>query len=276
MKKVMISVAPVSNTDTDIRPEAIAEDVYRSYLEGASMVHLHVRDARGRLTADMTKLQEIVDAIRAHRDCDIVIEISTGGVSDLTIEERCAPCTADFAEALSLNVGSVNLGNAVYRNPIPDVEYCVQQILTHDKRPEIEVFELGMIHMVKELDEKFHFVRPILFALVFGNRGEMPATLPALRHMTTYLHECFPDNDAVRWGYTQANRRDFQMMREAVAMGADSLRVGFEDSAFLDPDTVVDSNWQLIRRTAEIVRAGGAEPMTPDEVRAMLHMKGHA
>ncbi|MGO5313796.1 3-keto-5-aminohexanoate cleavage protein [Bilifractor sp. LCP21S3_A7] len=274
MKKVMISVAPVSNTENEIRPEAIAEDVYRSYLEGASMVHLHVRDAHGKLTADMTRLEETVEAIRSYKDCDIVIEISTGGVSDLTIQERCAPCFVDYSEALSLNVGSVNLGNAVYKNPIPDVEYCVQQILAHDKRPEIEVFELGMIHMVKELNEKYHFIRPILFALVFGNRGEMPATLPALRHMREYLYECFPERSDVLWGYTQANRRDFQMIREAVAMGADSLRVGFEDSCYLDPETRTDSNWKLIRKTASIIRENGQEPMTPSEVRSLLKIPG--
>lgn len=267
MKKIMVSVAPVSAADTQIVPEKIAADVVECYKLGASMVHLHVRDAHGKLTPDLTLLEETVRLIR--KECDIVVEISTGGVSDLTIEERCAPCAPDYVEANSLNVGSVNLGKAVYCNPIEDVEYCVQQILAHDKRPEIEVFELGMIHTVKELDDKFHFVKPILFALVFGHGGEMPATPAALRHMTEYLYENFTPEQAL-WGYTQANRRDWEMMKLALEKGASSIRIGFEDSDHLDPQTRVKTNAEIVKAGVSLVHSLGMEPMTPAEVREMM------
>ena len=166
MKKVMLSVAPVSAADTYIDPDRIARDVIECYKNGASMVHLHVRDRSGKLTPELSLLTETVEKIRAA--CDIVVEISTGGVSDLTIDERIRPLYADYTEAASLNVGSVNLGEAVYQNPIRDVRLCVREIIAQKKIPEIEVFELGMIHTVKELDDSFHFVKPILFALVFG------------------------------------------------------------------------------------------------------------
>ena len=131
MKKIMISVAPVAATDILINPRAIARDVYECYKHGAAMVHLHCRDLNGRLTPDVSLLEETVDYIRAL--CDIVIEISTGGVSNLTIQERCQTCYPKWVEANSLNVGSVNLGTAVYQNPIRDVEFCVQQILQYKK-----------------------------------------------------------------------------------------------------------------------------------------------
>lgn len=267
MRKIMVSVAPVSAADTQIIPEKIAEDVVRCHQLGASMVHLHVRDERGRLTPDLALLDKTAELIR--RDCDIVIEISTGGVSDLTIQERCAPCIPDYVEANSLNVGSVNLGKAVYSNPIDDVEYCVRQILQHDKRPEIEVFELGMIHTVKELEDKFHFVKPILFALVFGHGGEMPATPAALRHMVEYLYENFSHEQAL-WGYTQAGRRDWDMMRLALEKGASSIRIGFEDSDYVDPQTRAETNAPIVEAGVKLVRSLGMEPMTPDEVRSML------
>lgn len=269
MKKIMVSVAPVSAADTQIVPEKIAADVVECYRLGASMVHLHVRDEKGKLTPDLSLLQETVELIR--KECDIVVEISTGGVSDLTIEERCTPCAPDYVEANSLNVGSVNLGKAVYCNPIDDVEYCVQQILQHDKRPEIEVFELGMIHTVKELDDKFHFVKPILFALVFGHGGEMPATPAALRHMVEYLYENFTEEEAL-WGYTQANRRDWDMMKLALQKGASSIRIGFEDSNYIDPQTIAQTNAEIVKAGVELVKSLGMEPMTPDEVRSMMKM----
>ena len=140
MKKIMLSVAPVSASDTDINPRKIADDVIECWKLGASMVHLHVRDVHGKLTPDMTLMDETIRYIR--EACDIVVEISTGGVSDLTIKERVQPCYAPYTEAVSLNVGSVNLGKAVYQNPIDDVEYCVGELIREDKRPEIEVFEL--------------------------------------------------------------------------------------------------------------------------------------
>ena len=47
MKKIMLSVAPVSAADTEINPRKIADDVIECWKLGASMVHLHVRDAHG-------------------------------------------------------------------------------------------------------------------------------------------------------------------------------------------------------------------------------------
>ena len=111
MKKIMISVAPVAATDILINPRAIARDVYECYKNGASMVHLHCRDLNGNLTPDLSLLEETVAYIREM--CDIVVEISTGGVSNLTIEERVQPCYPSWVEANSLNVGSVNLGTSV-------------------------------------------------------------------------------------------------------------------------------------------------------------------
>ncbi len=267
MNKVMISVAPVDAADTSYDARAIADDVIECYKLGASMVHLHVRDEHGRLTPDMSLLQETVEYIK--EACDIVIEISTGGVSDLTIEERCQPCYASYVEATSLNVGSVNLGEAVYQNPINDVEYCVDKILKNNKRPEIEVFELGMVNTVKELDKKFNFTKPICFALVFGHGGEMPATKEAFHHMKSYLYELF-DEDDVRWGYTQAHRKDWDMMGYALDNGAHSLRVGFEDSHHLSWNKVAKTNAEIVKAAVDLVKEKDMEPMTPAEVREMF------
>ena len=268
MKKIMVSVAPVAATDILINPRAIARDVVECYKNGAAMVHLHVRDLNGRLTPDLSLLAETVDYIR--EKCDIIIEISTGGVSNLTIEERVQPCYAPYVEATSLNVGSVNLGEAVYENPIKDVRYCVQQIMENHKIPEIEVFEIGMINAVRELDEQFHFIRPILFALVFGHGGEMPSTVPALKHMIDALYENFPDRNDVLWGYTQAHRQDFEMVKVALDMGASTVRIGFEDSDYIAPGVRVDNNAALIAEVSDIVKSKGMLPMTPAEAREML------
>lgn len=270
MKKVLISVAPVAAADTRIDPAAIAEDVIGCWKAGAGMVHLHVRDRNGRLTPDLSVLEETVRRIRS--ESDIIIQASTGGVSNLTIEERCAPVSADWVEATSLNVGSVNLGDAVYCNPIADVNYCVEQILRNRKIPEIEVFEIGMIKTVEELAKKHDFVKPILFSIVLGHIGAAPATERTLRSMLDALSEFFPEEGAAMWGITHAHRKDFEIIKKALKLGASTVRIGFEDSNYLNPATQVQTNLPLVREIADMIRAMGMEPATPDEARKMLNI----
>jgi 3-keto-5-aminohexanoate cleavage enzyme len=267
MRKVLLSVAPVAATDSLINPRAIARDVTECYKNGAAMVHLHVRDLNGNLTPDLSLLEETIRYIRA--ESDIVVEISTGGVSNLTIEERCQPCYSPLVECNSLNVGSVNLGDSVYENPIKDVRYCVQQILENKKVPETELFEVGMANTLRELDEMFHFPKPMLIALVFGHPGEMPATVAGLKHMIEGLYDNFRKEDVI-WGYTEAHRTDWEMVKTALDMGAGSVRIGFEDSDYIAPGQRVDNNAVLIEKVADIVKSKGMVPMTPAEARTLL------
>lgn len=268
MRKAMISVAPVDAADTMNDPVKIADDVYECYRLGASMVHLHCRDANGRLTPDLKHLEETVKLIR--EKCDIVIEISTGGVSDLTIEERCTPCYPEWVECNSLNVGSVNLGNAVYQNPIQDVEYCVETILKNKKIPETEVFEIGMLNTLRILDEKFGFVKPMFIAIVLGHVGAMPATEFSLRTMIDGIYENFKDKEQVVWGITHAHRTDWKIIERALELGAAGMRVGFEDSHYVDENVIAENNARIVEHAVAVLKKKGIEPMTPDEVRAML------
>ncbi|MBP3242015.1 MAG: 3-keto-5-aminohexanoate cleavage protein [Oribacterium sp.] len=267
MKKILLAVAPVAATDTINDPEAIAKDVYECYKNGACMVHLHCRDPHGQLTPELGHLEKTLKLIRDM--CDIIIEVSTGGVSKLTIEERVQPCFCDLVEATSLNVGSVNLGTSVYENPIEDVRYCVKTIMENHKIPETEIFELGMTYTLKQLVEQFHIPKPLLVALVFGHEGEMPATKGALKHMVDWLYENFAPEDVI-WGYTEAHRQDFEMVKYALDFGAKTLRLGFEDSDFISPGVRVDTNAAIIREASEIIRAKGMMTMSPNEARKLL------
>ncbi len=271
MDKIILSVAPVCAIPHEIIPKEIADDVFDCYRQGASMVHLHVRDKNAALTPDLSLLEETVKLIK--EKCDIIVEISTGGVSNLTIQERCQPVYADSTEAVSLNVGSVNLGKSVYQNPIDDVKFCVRELIAHNKFPETELFELGMVNTMARLVEEFDFASPILLALVFGHEGELPATENALRHMVQYVKECFRGREDIIWGYTQAGRRNWDMVRYAINYGAGSLRVGFEDSDYLDIETRVCKNSPIVQRAAEIVRECGKEVASAREARQILNIK---
>ena len=263
--KVMISVAPVAGTDKNIVPEKIAKDVIDCAKAGASMVHLHVRDEQGNLTTDMSVLNKTLELIR--KDSDIIIEVSTGGVSNLNIKERCVPLYSDMVEACSLNVGSTNLGKAVYCNPIDDVKYCVEEILKTGKTPEVEVFEIGHSYAMEELMNEYKFIEPVLFSIVLGHKGEAPPTPKALANMISMI----PQKGI--WGITHANRRDFGIIAAALGMGAKTVRVGFEDSNYLDPYTTVETNLPIVEKTVKLLYAMDKAPMTPAEARAYFKIK---
>ena len=78
-----------------------------------------------------------------------------------------------------------------------------------------------------------------------------------------------PNGDYL-WGYTQAHREDWEMVKTALDMGASTVRIGFEDSDMIAPGVHVDNNAALIAKVSDIVKSKGMMPMTPDEVRTML------
>lgn len=248
-------------TDTDINPNKIADDVIKCAKAGAAMVHLHVRDKKGKLTADLSVLKETLALIR--KESDIVIEVSTGGVSDLTIQERCAPLYDEEVEACSLNVGSTNLGDSVYQNPLPDVRYCIEEIKKNNKVPEVEVFEIGHINTMVELGKHFNLEDP-LYTVVLGHPGEAPATPKALMSMCQYLPE------KARWGITHAYRKDYEIISAALGLGAQTVRIGFEDSNYLDKDHTAKFNAPLVEKIVTLLKAMDLEPMNPAEARKFL------
>lgn len=262
--KVLINVAPVSGACKEIIPEKIAADVLECYKKGAAMVHLHVRAKDGTLTYDTKLLEETLRLIR--KDSDIIIEVSTGGISEMTIEERCAPVPLDLVECCSLNVGSTNLAGAAYINIPKDVEYCIAKLLEHHKIPEVETFEIGHTSYMQELMAKHPFQRPVLFSVVLGHPGEAPATPKALSAMVDFIPE------GAVWGITHAHRQDFGIIAQALGMGAKTVRVGFEDSNYLDPDTQVETNAPIVERVTNLIRSMDKEVMTPAEARAFLHI----
>ena len=116
------------------------------------------------------------------------------------------------------------------------------------------------------LMEKYDFADPVLFSVVLGHEGEAPATPQALAAMIQMI----PSNAV--WGITQAHRKDFSLLAGALGMGARTVRIGFEDSNYLDTQTQVTSNAPLVEKTVKLLRAMDKEPMLPDEARELFRI----
>ena len=124
-RKIIIAVAPTGgwgkNSKNPVLPDVIANDVIQCAAEGAAVVHMHARDEQGLLSTDLSVFSTAVEHIK--NSCDIILEASTGGLSNFTASERVLPAGNPHAEMGSLNLGSLNFGDDVYQNSLPDVRF---------------------------------------------------------------------------------------------------------------------------------------------------------
>ena len=209
-RKVIISLAPVE-AGTPVDADSLAEDVEKSARAGAAMCHLHCRRPDGALTPDISYLSECFDQILAKTD--LVGQASTGGVSDLTMEERCFPLAYPHTESASLNGGTTNLGEAVYINSFDDIRYCAQQVYDRNVIPEIEVFDIGMFHNIMSTTTEVPYRNPIIFNLVFGHKGGMQPTIESLAAFRSFVPA------GTKWGVTHFGRDNWNFLAAAIAMG---------------------------------------------------------
>lgn len=263
MRKVIISVAPVE-AGAPIDKEALVEDVAECAKKGAAMCHLHCRSLDGRLTKDIGELEDIFDRIA--KRTDLICQVSTGGVSDMSIEERCRPLRYPGAESASLNAGSTNLGEAVYINSFADIRYCAQEVYSRGIVPEIEVFDIGMIYNIRLTKEQVLYREPVIYNLVFGHKGGLPANMECL----TAFRAAVP-KDAL-WGVTHFQRDNWEFLAAAIAMGASIVRIGFEDSAHLAGGRRAAFNHQLTEKLVRLLRAMDLEAASPQEARGIMNI----
>lgn len=261
MRKVIISLAPVE-AGKPIDKILLAEDVTRSVKAGVAMCHLHCRTAEGNLTSDATELVETFEQIRKYTN--IVVQVSTGGISDMSIEERCIPLNYPQTESASLNGGTTNLGETVYVNTFEDIRFCAKKVYEKGIIPEIEVFDIGMIYNIRLTQEQVPYRTPILYNLVFGHKGGMQADIICLKAFTSAVPA-----DAM-WGVTHYGRDNWEFLAAAIAMGASVVRIGFEDSRHLSQGVVAKYNYQVVEKLAALISAMDLEIATPDEARQII------
>lgn len=266
-RKIVIGVAPVGKAIpapavNPLTPEDVAAEVVACGRAGAAMVHLHVRDRRGDQTADLKDFSRTLDLIRA--ESDIILQGSTGGLSTLSLEERCVALNDPRVETASLNMGSVNFGDAVYINTLPDIRYWAGRMAAAGVAPELELFEAGMIAPYRMLVSEGVIRRPYSVNVCLGARWGLPADPKSLFFMSAMM------DDSAPWGVIHDGMRDLSLLAAAVAMGAAVIRVGFEDSLYAAPNRAARSNVELVQGAAALVRSMGCEVAAIEEARAIL------
>ncbi len=266
-RKIIIAVAPVGRSVAPpainpLTPRRVADEVIRCARAGAAMVHLHVRDAKGAQTEDILPYSQTLDRIRAA--ADIIVQGSTGGLTSLSLEERCVALNDPRTEVASLNMGSVNFGEEVYINRLPDIRYWAKRMRQTKTVPEMEIFDSGMLPAARALIAEGAVKPPYSICFCLGFHWTLAPDPRSLFFMTALMREAVP------WGIIHDGMRDFTLLATAIGLGASLVRVGFEDSIFWAPGQAARRNVELVRKLAELVRLLGHEVATPDEARRIL------
>jgi 3-keto-5-aminohexanoate cleavage enzyme len=269
-RKIVVAVAPVGKgieapSKNPLTAAEVAAEVVECTRAGASFVHLHVRDDQGEQTEDLSHFSRTLDLIRD--SSDIIIQGSTGGLSDLSLEERCVALNDPRVEVASLNMGSVNFSEDVYINRLPDIRYWARRMEESNVIPELEIFEAGMLTAVARLVEENVLKPPFTYGFPLGFHYALPANPHSLFFLTSSLPVPAP------WGVVHESMIDFSVLAAAIAMGAAAVRVGFEDSVYYAPGRAAGSNAEIVEKIVALIHQIGYEVATPAEARDLLGLK---
>ena len=144
MKELIICVAPYPGEKQEEKFPSemnVVQEVIGSYRAGASLAHLHVRDKNGLQTTNTDLFRDTIEKI--HDSCPIIIEGSTGGMPEHTLEERCVSFTVPGVEMGSLNLGSINLWDGVYQNKVEDILFYAGELKKRRLTPFLNCFDLS-------------------------------------------------------------------------------------------------------------------------------------
>lgn len=267
-KTIILGVAPVSHNlpkecRCGISAETVSQDVIACAAQGASVVHLHVRDQLGQQTDDLTEYDKTLRLIR--KSTDIVIQGSTGGLSTLTLEERCVSVNHPLTETASLNIGSVNFGETAYINTLPDIRFWAAHMLEQKVAAEMEIFDLSMLETARMLYDH-GLIKHFVFNLGLG----FPSALPANEHYLRIMRNEFSRFDGAVWGVIHHQMNNLELLQKAVELGADMIRVGFEDSVFIRDGVIARNNAEAVAEAVKMLRSIGCEVATPEYARKKL------
>ena len=269
MEKLIITVALTGNVPTKkmnphvpLAPDEIAADVRRCADAGAVLFHVHARDAQQHPTLDLFFYRENVTKIKEVAP-EVIVQLSTGGRAGKDWEARVNPIRL-LPEMGSFTTGSNNLPGIVYENSPQFIEYLARVFQETDVKPEIEVFETGMINNAMYLKNKGLIHPPLHFDFVLGAPGAMPGTVKNLQ----FLSESIPHGST--WTVAGIGKSEIPLSTSAIVMGG-HVRVGLEDNLYM-PDGSPASNPLLVEKIVRIAHEVGRKIATPDEARSILSL----
>ena len=301
--KVIVSCAvtgaihvPTQTPHLPITPEQIAAGAVGAAEAGAAIVHLHARDPEtGRPSPDPAVFAQFLPEVVGRSD--VIVNITTGGGHGMTVEERTRAARTFSPELCSLNMGSMNFGlfpllgkidtylhawepeylemtrDFIFRNTFKDIETILRDIGSQGTRFEFECYDVGHLYNLAHVVDRDLAEPPFFVQTIFGILGGIGPEVENLMHMRATAERLF-GNDYV-WSVLGAGRHQTNLVTVGAVLGG-CVRVGLEDSIYLEKGKLAESNAAQVAKIVRILRELSLEIATPDEARGMLRLKGAA
>ena len=300
-RKVIITCAvtgaihtPTMSPHLPITPDEIADAAIGAAEAGAAIIHLHARNPQnGRPDQTPEAFMRFLPRIKQQSNC--VINLTSGGSPTMKVEERVRPAAELKPEVASLNMGSINFAlypmlnrykefkhdwerpylestrDLVFRNTFQDIEYILTTCAGGNTRFEFECYDIAHLYNLAHFLDR-GLVKPPLFVQsvfgILGGIGTHPEDVMMMRRTADRLF-----GDKYRWSVLGAGRNQMPIAAMAAAMGG-NVRVGLEDSLWMGPGKLAESNAQQVTNARKIIEGLGLEIANPDEARAILSLKG--
>ena len=300
-RKTIITCAVTGAIHTPSMSQALpvtADQIATAAIEaanaGAAILHLHARDPQtGKPSQDPRLFKPFLQTIKA--SCDAVINITTGGSPHMTVQERMQPAMTFKPEVASLNMGSMNFGlfpmldrfktfehewerehlqnsrDLVFKNTYQDIETILRQGSDNGTRFEFECYDISHLYNLAHFMDRGLVPDPAFVQSVFGILGGIGPDPEDLMHMRRTADRLFGDH--YQWSILGAGRNQIPLATMGAAMGS-HVRVGLEDSLWIEPGKMAASNAEQVSRIRIILEALNLEVATPAEARAILGLKG--
>jgi len=276
-----------------ITPQQIADETVRAWEAGAAVAHIHARDPEtGRPSSSLDLYREAITDIKSR--CDIILCLTTGGGLGMSTEQRLAVIPAFEPELGSFNFGSINVAlypllakhsnfkfpwepaflamteDYIFPNTFKSMREFAAAFYKYGTKPEFEIYDVAMINNLVHMIEAGHIRTPVYLQFVMGLLGGIPATLENLLFLYRTAKDALGD---FVWSVCAAGQYQMKMGTAALLMGG-NVRVGLEDSMYLDKGQLAKSNAEQVAHIVGIAKALGIEPATPAEARKILGLKG--
>ncbi|MFC1704057.1 3-keto-5-aminohexanoate cleavage protein [Candidatus Omnitrophota bacterium] len=276
MNKLIINFTPTGmipikemTPHVPVKPKEIIKDILASRQYGVSMAHIHARGKDGKPAYKREIYEEIIQGIRSV-DKDLILCVSTSGRSWSEFEKRseCLDITGSNKPDMgSLTLSSLNFNKQASINSPQMIQMLAKKMLDNGIKPELEVFDAGMINYAKYLHSKKLIEPPFYFNLILGNIACAQANI---LNLGLLIHE-LPAHSI--WAVGGVGDAQLKMNINGMINGG-GVRVGIEDNIYLTSkrDTLA-TNMDLLKRIFDIAAALHIEIATPEEVRKALRLR---
>jgi len=284
---------PTMSPYLPITPRQIIDEILAVHEAGGTVCHIHVRDPNtGQPVTDLDIFREIVSTVKSK--CNIILCLTTGGGVGMSAEERLQTVTTFSPELASFNAGSVNFTlvgamekwkdwkyewepkylamteDFIFSNTFKTLREFSEAFNKNDTKPELEVYDSGMINNIAHLIQKGYLKKPVYIQFVMGVLGGITPSPENLMFLVDYTKRLIGDFE---FSVCVAGREQFPICTQSLLLGG-HVRVGLEDNIYLEKGVMAKSNAEQVAKIIRICRELGIEPATPDEARELLGLKG--